>query len=74
MDGDFFFVLGIVLVLAATAISFVGIRGSDSFPPSRGVLVGGRAHDEHSAGAADAEGGEPDGETRTGKRVDQGPT
>jgi plastocyanin len=40
MDGDFFFVVGIVLVLSAVAISFVGIRGSDRFPPSRGVLVG----------------------------------
>jgi plastocyanin len=40
MDGDFFFVLGIVLVIAAVAISFVGIRGSDSFPPNRAVLVG----------------------------------
>jgi plastocyanin len=40
MDGDFFFVIGIVLVLAAVAISFVGIRGSERFPPSRGVLVG----------------------------------
>jgi hypothetical protein len=38
------------------------------------VLVGGRAHHEDSAGTADAEGGEPDGETRTGKRVDQGTT
>ena len=40
MDGDFFFVMGIVLVLAAVAISFVGIRGSDSFPPNRALLVG----------------------------------
>jgi plastocyanin len=40
MDGNFFFVIGGVLVLAALAISFVGIRGSDSFPPSRGVLLG----------------------------------
>jgi plastocyanin len=40
MDGDFFFVMGIVLVLAAVAISFVGIRGSERFPPNRGVLVG----------------------------------
>lgn len=40
MDGNFFFVVGGVLVLAALAISFVGIRGSESFPPSRGVLLG----------------------------------
>jgi plastocyanin len=40
MDGNFFFVIGGVLVLAALAISFVGIRGSESFPPSRGVLLG----------------------------------
>jgi plastocyanin len=40
MDGDFFFVIGIVLVLAAVSISFVGIRGSEKFPPNRGVLVG----------------------------------
>ena len=40
MDGDFFFVMGIVLVIAAVAVSFVGIRGSASFPPSRAVLAG----------------------------------
>jgi plastocyanin len=40
VDGNFFFVIGGVLVLAALAISFVGIRGSESFPPSRGVLLG----------------------------------
>jgi plastocyanin len=40
MDGNFFFVLGIVLVLAAVALAFVGIRGADSFPPGRGALVG----------------------------------
>jgi plastocyanin len=40
MDGDFFFVLGIILVLAAVGLAFLGIRGSDSFPPGRGVLVG----------------------------------
>jgi plastocyanin len=43
MDGNFFFVMGIVLVIAAVAIAFVGIRGSEKFPPSRGVLVGGTA-------------------------------
>jgi plastocyanin len=40
MDGNFFFVLGIILVLAAVALAFVGIRGADSFPPGRGVLAG----------------------------------
>jgi len=43
MDGNFFFVVGIVLVLAAVGIAFVGIRGSEKFPPSRAVLVGGTA-------------------------------
>src|SRR3954452_20904213 len=40
MDGNFFFVVGGVLVLAAVVISFVGIRGSESFPSNRGVLLG----------------------------------
>jgi plastocyanin len=40
MDGNFFFVIGIVLVLAAVVLSFFGIRHSDSFPPNRGVLLG----------------------------------
>jgi plastocyanin len=40
MDGNFFFVVGIVLVCAAVTLAFFGIRGSDSFPPSRGVMVG----------------------------------
>ncbi len=40
MDGNFFFVIGGVLVLAALAIAFVGIRGSDSFPPNRAVMAG----------------------------------
>jgi plastocyanin len=40
MDGNFFFVVGIVLVCAAVGLAFFGIRGSDSFPPSRGVMVG----------------------------------
>jgi plastocyanin len=40
MDGNFFFVVGIVLVCAAVALAFFGIRGSDSFPPSRVVMVG----------------------------------
>jgi plastocyanin len=40
MDGDFFFVIGIVLVIAAVVVSFVGIRGSASFPPNAAVLAG----------------------------------
>jgi plastocyanin len=40
MDGNFFFVVGGVLVLAAVAIAFVGIRGSDSFPANRAVMAG----------------------------------
>lgn len=40
MDGDFFFVIGIVLVLAAVGLAFVGIRGADRFPPNRAVMVG----------------------------------
>jgi plastocyanin len=43
MDGNFFFVVGIVLVLAAVGIAFLGIRDSERFPPSRGILVGGTA-------------------------------
>src|SRR5258708_7480508 len=40
MDGTFFFVIGGGVVLAGVGISFIGIRGSDSFPPNRGVLLG----------------------------------
>ena len=40
MDGNFFFVIGGVLVLAALVISFVGIRRGETFPPNRGVLLG----------------------------------
>jgi plastocyanin len=40
MDGNFFFVIGIVLVLLAVVFSFLGIRGADSFPPSRAVMAG----------------------------------
>ena len=40
MDGDLFFVIGIVLVIAAVAIAFVGIRGAERFPPNRALLVG----------------------------------
>jgi plastocyanin len=40
MDGNFFFVMGGLLVAAAVALAFLGIRSSDSFPPSRAALVG----------------------------------
>jgi plastocyanin len=40
MDGDFFFVIGIVLVILAVVFAFIGIRGAGSFPPSRAVMVG----------------------------------
>jgi plastocyanin len=43
MDGDFFFVLGIILVIAAVGLAFLGIRDSDTFPGSRAILVGGTA-------------------------------
>jgi plastocyanin len=40
MDGNFFFVIGGLLVLAAVVIAFVGIRNSTSFPPNRAVMAG----------------------------------
>jgi len=40
VDGNFFFVIGGVLVAAALIVSFVGIRGVEKFPPNRGVMVG----------------------------------
>lgn len=40
MDGNFFFVVGGLLVLAAVVIAFVGIRGVERFPPNRGVMLG----------------------------------
>src|SRR6187200_1900535 len=40
MDGNFFFVIGIVLVALAVLFAFVGIRGVDSFPPNRAVMAG----------------------------------
>jgi plastocyanin len=40
MDGNFFFVIGIVLVLAAVGLAFFGIRGNERFPASRAALVG----------------------------------
>jgi plastocyanin len=41
MDGNFFFVVGIVLVICAVALAFLGIRESDRFPTSRAMAVGG---------------------------------
>jgi plastocyanin len=40
MDGNFFFVIGIVLVALAILLAVIGIRGVDSFPPNRGVMAG----------------------------------
>jgi plastocyanin len=40
LNGSDFWYVGIALVLAALALSFVGIRGKDSFPPSGMVLWG----------------------------------
>lgn len=40
MNDTVFYVLGIVLVLVALAVSFVGLR-FDRFPGTRGLLVGG---------------------------------
>jgi plastocyanin len=40
MDGDIFYVVGILLVIAALVLSYFGVRGADSFPPSRAILVG----------------------------------
>jgi plastocyanin len=43
MDGNFFFVIGIVLVIAAVGLAFLGIRESDRFPTSRALMLGGIA-------------------------------
>jgi plastocyanin len=40
MDGDIFYVVGILLVIAALVLSYVGIQGAGSFPPNRGILIG----------------------------------
>jgi plastocyanin len=40
MDGNFFFVIGGILVALAVLFAFVGIRGVDSFPPNRAVMAG----------------------------------
>ena len=34
MDGNFFFVIGIVLVALAVLFAFLGIRGADRFRPA----------------------------------------
>lgn len=38
LDGSIFWYFGGALVLAALAISFIGVRGKDSFPPSRRAM------------------------------------
>ena len=43
MDGNFFFVVGIILVIVAVGVAFLGIRESDRFPSSRALMVGGTA-------------------------------
>jgi plastocyanin len=43
MDGDLFYWVGGVLVLAALGIAAIGIRGRSSFPPNRAVMVLGTA-------------------------------
>lgn len=40
MDGVIYYYFGGGLVLAAVVLSYFGIRGKDSFPPSRGALAG----------------------------------
>jgi len=40
MDGNFFFVIGGILVALAVLFAFVGIRRVDSFPPNRAVMAG----------------------------------
>jgi plastocyanin len=43
MDGDFFFVMGGLLVFVAVVLAFFGIRNEERFPGSRAILVGGTA-------------------------------
>jgi plastocyanin len=40
MPGNWFFILGGVLVLAAVAIAFLGIRSNEKFPSSRPIQFG----------------------------------
>lgn len=42
-SGNFFFVVGIVLVLAAVTLAFIGIRSHERFPQNRAIAVGGTA-------------------------------
>jgi len=42
-SGDFFFVAGIVLVIAAVTLAFIGIRSHERFPQNRAIVVGGTA-------------------------------
>jgi plastocyanin len=43
LDGGIFWYFGGALVLAALVVSFIGIRGRATFPPSGGVMYGGIA-------------------------------
>jgi plastocyanin len=40
LNGEIFWYLGGALVVVALVVSFVGIRGKEGFPPSRGVMAG----------------------------------
>ncbi|HEX6585518.1 MAG TPA: plastocyanin/azurin family copper-binding protein [Solirubrobacterales bacterium] len=40
MDGDLFYVIGVILVLAAVVLSFLGVRSAGSFPQNRVMLIG----------------------------------
>jgi plastocyanin len=40
VSGDFFFVIGIILVVAALLLAVLGITRTDRFPPNRAVMVG----------------------------------
>ena len=43
LDGGIFWYFGGALVLAALVVSYIGIKGKASFPPSGGVMYGGIA-------------------------------
>jgi plastocyanin len=40
MDGSVFYIVGGALIVAALALSWVGVRGRDTFPPSRRTMTG----------------------------------
>src|SRR5262245_2764094 len=40
MDGSVFYFAGGALVASALVLSFIGVRGKDSFPPSKGAMAG----------------------------------